>query len=115
MTSIMSNKKWLVLFLCTFLPGACAVTGPADDGFDNSQEWVDIGRLLSDEKKTVYSSEQKQVSVKQDQVSSIALDDKAEFEQFKIWNKLRTEQMDSEEYQEFLQWLNYQNFKTSQQ
>ncbi len=112
---IMLNKNWLVLFLCIFLLGACAVTGPADDGYDNSNEWVDTGRLFSDEKKTVYSSEQKQVSVKQDQVSSIALDDKAEFEQFKIWNKLRTEEMDSEEYQEFLQWLNYQNFKTSRQ
>ena len=113
--STMSNNKWLVLFICTFLLGACAVTGPADDGFDNSNEWVDTGRLFSDEQKTIYSSEQKQVSVKQDQVSSIALDDKAEFEQFKIWNKLRTEQMDSAEYQEFLQWLNYQNFKTSRQ
>ena len=112
---IMLNKKHLALFLCTFLLGACAVTGPADDGFDNSHEWVDTGRLFSDEQKTLYSSEQKQVSAKQDQVSSIALDDKAEFEQFKIWNKLRTEEMDSNEYQEFLQWLNYQNFKTSQQ
>jgi len=103
----MLNKKWLVLFLCIFLLGACAVTGPADDGYDNSNEWVDTGRLFSDEKKTVYSSEQKQASSK-------ALDDKAEFEQFKLWNKLRTEDRESAEYQEFLQWLNYQNFKTSQ-
>ena len=112
---IMLNKKHLVLFICTFLLSACAVTGPADDGFDNSNEWVDIGRLLSDEKKTVYSSEQKQVSVKQDQVSSIALDEKAEFEQYKRWNQLRTEDRESAEYQEFLLWLNYQNFKTSRQ
>ncbi|MCH6565911.1 MAG: hypothetical protein IH811_08570 [Proteobacteria bacterium] len=110
-----SNIDSATLFLCTFLLGACAVTGPADDGFDNSNEWVDTGRLFSDEKKTVYSSEQKQVSVKQDQVSSIALDEKAEFEQFKRWNQLRTEDRESEEYQEFLQWLNYQNFKTSRQ
>ena len=113
--STMLNKKHLAIFLYSFLLGACTVTGPADDGYDNSNEWVNTGRLLSDEKKTIYSSEQKQVSAKQDQVSSVALDDKAEFEQFKIWNKLRTEEMDSEEYQEFLQWLNYQNFKTSQQ
>jgi len=112
---IMLNKNWLVLFLCTFLLGACAVTGPADDGYDNSNEWVDTGRLFSDEKMTVYSSEQKQVSVKPEQTSSIALDEKAEFEQFKIWNKLRTEDRESAEYQDFLQWLNYQNFKTSQQ
>ena len=112
---IMLNKKWLALFLCSFLLGACAVTGPADDGYDNSNEWVDTGRLLSDEKKTIYNSEQKQVSVKPEHTSSIALDDKAEFEQFKRWNQLRTEDRESEEFQEFLQWLNYQNFKTSQQ
>ena len=113
--SIVLNKKYMALFLYTFLLGACAMTGPADDGYDNSNEWVDNGLLLSPEKKTMYSSEQKQVSVKTEQVSSIPLDEKAEFEQFKIWNKLRTEKTDSEEYQEFLQWLIYQNFKTSQQ
>jgi len=112
--STMLNKKRLALFLCTFLLGACAVTGPADDGYDNSHEWVDTGRLFSDEKKTVYSSEQKQVSAKQDQVSSIATDEKAEFEQFKVWNELRTEDKGSEEYQEFLQWLKYQDFKARQ-
>ena len=111
---IMLNKKHLALFLCTSLLGACTVTGPADDGYDNSNEWVDTGRLFSDEKKSMYNSEQKQVSVKPEQTSSVALDDKAEFEQFKIWNQLRTEDRESDEYQEFLQWLNYQNFKTSQ-
>ena len=110
----MLNKKRLALFLYSFLLGACTVTGPADDGYDNSNEWVNTGRLLSPEKKTIYSSEQKKVSVKTEQTSSIALDDKSEFEQFKIWNKLRSEEMDSEEYQEFLQWLNYQKFKTNQ-
>ncbi len=113
--STMLNKKRLALFLCSFLLGACTVTGPADDGYDNSHEWVDNGRLLSDETKTIYSSEQKQASAKQDQVSSIAMDDKAEFEQFKRWDQLRTEDRESAEYQEFLQWLNYQDFKTSQQ
>jgi len=109
------NKKRLALYLCTFLLGACAVTGPADDGFDNSNEWVDNGRLFSDEQKTIYDSDQKQVSVIPEQTSSVVLDEKTEFEQFKIWNKLRTVDMESAEYQEFLQWLNYQNFKTSQQ
>jgi len=39
------------------------------------------------------------------------MDDKAEFEQFKRWNKLRTEDKESKEYQEFLLWLSYQEFK----
>jgi hypothetical protein len=44
----------------------------------------------------------------------MASDEKAEFEQFKIWNQLRTEGVESEQYQEFLQWLNYQDFKARQ-
>jgi len=100
----MLNNKRLALFLCTFLLGACTVTGPADDGYDNSNEWGNSGRLFSAEKKTVYTSEQKQAS-------SMAVDEKTEFEQFKIWNELRTKGEESEEYREFLQWLNYQEFK----
>ncbi len=39
------------------------------------------------------------------------MDEKAEFEAFKKWNRLRTEGADSAEYQEFLLWLEYQKFK----
>ena len=113
--STILNKKRLAIFLGSLLLGACTVTGPADDGYDNSNEWGNTGRLLSDETKTIYDSEKKQAAVKPEQTSSVGLDDKAEFEQFKIWNQLKTEDRESEEYQEFLQWLNYQNFKTSQQ
>jgi hypothetical protein len=61
-----------------------------------------------------WSSGDKQPSTKPEQASSLALDEKTEFEEFKIWNKLRTKGVESEEYQEFLQWLNYQKFKTGQ-
>jgi hypothetical protein len=40
--------------------------------------------------------------------------EQAEFEQFKIWNKLRTTGADSPEYHEFQQWLEYQKFKSGQ-
>lgn len=105
------NKRRLALIFFTFLLGACTVTGPADDGYDNSNEWVDNGRLGSNDIKTIYKSEQEQVSVKPKQAGSMALDEKTEFELFKTWNKLRTKGVESEEYMEFLQWLNYQNFK----
>ena len=111
---MMLNQKRLALLFCTFLLGACTVTGPADDGFERDNEWVDNGRLLSDETKTIYKLEQKQASVKPSQSSSMALDEKSEFEHFKIWNKLRAKGVESEEYMEFLQWLNYQEFKTRQ-
>ena len=45
---------------------------------------------------------------------SPAIDERAEFEQFKKWEKLRTEGKESAEYREFLQWLRYQEFKAAQ-
>ena len=41
-------------------------------------------------------------------------DEKAEFEQFKKWDNLRTNAADSAEYQEFLEWIKYQKFKAGQ-
>ena len=42
------------------------------------------------------------------------LDEKEEFEQFKIWNDLRTNRPDSAAYREFRQWLEYREFKKSE-
>ena len=42
------------------------------------------------------------------------LDEKAEFEQFKKWDHLRTNAPESAEYQEFLEWIKYQKFKAGQ-
>ena len=113
----MLNKKVTPLFIFVFLLGACAVTGPADDGYDNSNEWVENGRLGSEEIKTIYSSKEKQSpgepSVPAKQVSSMVLDEKSEFEYFKIWSELRAKGVESEEYTEFLQWLKYQEFKAN--
>ena len=47
-------------------------------------------------------------------VSAPALDEKAEFEQFKKWDNLRTNAAESAEYQEFLEWIKYQKFKAGQ-
>jgi len=54
----MFNYKLLILVILALLLGACTVTGPADDGFENTNEWIDNGRLLSDDNSgyTVYSS-----------------------------------------------------------
>ena len=41
-------------------------------------------------------------------------DEKVEFEQFKKWDKLRTNAADSAEYQEFLEWMKFQKFKAGQ-
>jgi len=61
-----------------------------------------------------WSNEKNQAPVETEQASLSVMDDKAEFEQFKKWNDLRTNAADSAEYQEFLQWLKYQKFKAAQ-
>ena len=48
------------------------------------------------------------------QASAAPLDEKAEFEQFKKWDHLRTNAAESAEYQEFLEWIKYQKFKAGQ-
>jgi hypothetical protein len=47
-------------------------------------------------------------------VAAPVMDEKAEFEQFKKWDNLRTNAADSAEYQEFLEWIKYQKFKAGQ-
>jgi len=47
-------------------------------------------------------------------VAAPVMDEKAEFEQFKKWDHLRTNAAESAEYQEFLEWLKYQKFKAGQ-
>ena len=47
-------------------------------------------------------------------VAAPAMGEKAEFEQFKKWDNLRTNAAESAEYQEFLEWLKYQKFKAGQ-
>ena len=42
------------------------------------------------------------------------LDEQAEFELFKEWQRVREAGSDSPEYQEFLQWLEYRKFKAAQ-
>ena len=59
---------------------------------------------------TGIESEQSSATATQE-VPVPAMEDKAEFEEFKKWNRLRSEGANSAEYQEFLLWLKYQQFK----
>ena len=42
------------------------------------------------------------------------LDEQAEFELFKEWQRIRAAGSDSPEYREFLQWLEFREFKAAQ-
>lgn len=105
------RNKLLILFLPAFLLGACTVTGPADDGFDNSNEWVDNGRLLSDDSSgyTVYKSEKKQTIEPSANVSAAAAsNDQLDYTAYKQW--LDAKENNSPEYQKFMQWQEFENF-----
>lgn len=90
--------------------------GQIDETPDDREEMPGPGIFADDEGETTlkWSSDDKQAASNPEPSNVTALDEKAEFEQFKIWNELRTKGAETAEYQEFLQWLEYQKFKTSQ-
>lgn len=123
-------KTKLFAPLIPFLLFGCTVTGPADDGYERDNEWVDNGRLLSSDNKTLYSSEDKSGSKTLLQRITGANTDKAvdnnpeqdssnyaEFEQFKEWQKLKSgtaSSSDAKQYEEFRQWQEFQKMKAAQ-
>lgn len=46
--------------------------------------------------------------------AAAGLDEKTEFELYKQWRALRAQGSDSPEYREFLQWLEFREFKAAQ-
>ena len=61
-----------------------------------------------------WTNEKSQAAEETEQANLTTVDEQAEFEQFKKWDVLRSNAAESEEYQEFLQWLKYQEFKATQ-
>ncbi len=104
------------IFLLTAAGCSSMNLGQFDETPDPREEMPGPGIFSDEEGNTTlkWSNDKNQPSVEAAEVSSKTTDEKAEFEQFKLWNKLRTEDRESEEYQEFLQWLNYQDFKARQ-
>lgn len=45
----MSISRYIVLLMPLVLTAGCATSGPVDDGFDLSQESVNIGKFLGDD------------------------------------------------------------------
>ncbi len=90
--------------------------GQIDETPDDREEMAGPGIFSDDEGETSlqWSSKSKQAASNPEPAKVTAMDEKAEFEQFKIWNELRTKGAESAEYLEFLQWLEYQKFKSSQ-
>lgn len=90
--------------------------GQIDETPNDREEMAGPGILADDKGETAlkWSSNDKPTASNPEPSDVTALDEKAEFEQFKIWNELRTRGSESAEYREFLQWLEYQEFKARQ-
>jgi hypothetical protein len=111
-----NTLSWLAALLLLAAAG-CSNTnlGDIDESVDSREEMPGPGIFAdeSGETKLKWSSDGDQPSAAVTvPVDSAAAAEKAEFEQFKIWNELRTKGADSKEYGEFQQWLEYQKFKT---
>jgi len=99
----MLKSKLIILFIPVLLVG-CTVTGPADDGYERDNEWVDNGRLLSSDTKTVYSSNKKQ-STEKAEVNN----DNADYTDYEQW--LQAKDKNSKEYQKFKKWKEFEEFQ----
>lgn len=87
------------------------------DETDDARETMPGPGVLADEQGesplTLKTGADKE-AVKPVPVAAPVVGEKAEFEQFKKWDHLRTNDPESVEYQEFLEWLKFQKFKAGQ-
>ena len=104
----MLNSKLLILFIPILLIG-CTVTGPADDGYERDNEWVDNGRLLSDDTKRIFSTEKKHASNTMRQVEAGGDNDEADYAAYQQW--LQAKDKNSAEYQKFQKWKEFEEFQ----
>lgn len=87
----MLNFKLIILLLLVLL-SACTVTGPADDGYERSNEWVDNGRLLADDTKEIFN-----------------MDTEQNYTAYQQWREAKDQ--NSPEYQKFKQWLEFEDYQ----
>lgn len=105
----MLHSKLLILVLFAFLTG-CTVTGPADDGYENDNEWVDNGRLLSEDTKRIYgTSEQQSSKTDNSPDSDTNLKAEMDYSAYKQWQQAR--EKNTSEYQKFKQWQEFEEYQ----
>jgi len=110
-------KRLSPAILLLLVGAGCSNTnlGDIDESVDSREEMPGPGIFANDagESALKWSSDSNQSTTVAAQTDVTTAEQKAEFEQFKAWNELRTKGDDSKEYREFQQWLEYQKFKTS--
>jgi hypothetical protein len=103
-----------VILLFTAAGCSSVDLGQIDETEDPRDDMPGPGIFADEDGETPlkWTNEKSQTPAESEQAGLTEMDEKAEFEQFKIWNDLRSNGADSEEYLEFLQWLKYQEFKS---
>jgi hypothetical protein len=108
----------LVILVSAGLTAGCSSVDLGDiDRTDDPRETMPGPGVLDNEQDGnlfTWNSEKPKPAAAAGSAASTPTDEKAEFEQFRKWDNLRTNEADSAEYQEFLQWLKYQKFKAGQ-
>ena len=114
---------WLVpVLLLLLLNAGCsgANLGEVDESANPRDDMPGPGIFADDEGETPlkWSNDSKEAEAEpelaQSSPDSTLSPEQAEFEQYKAWNELKANDAESAEYQEFLQWLEYQKFKSNQ-
>jgi hypothetical protein len=111
------SRLWPAALLLLAVAG-CANTnlGDIDESVDSREQMPGPGIFAdeSGESRLKWSSDGGESPAPAVPADSASAAEKAEFEQFKIWNELRTTGRDSAEYREFQQWLEYRKFKAAE-
>ena len=110
------------MLLLLLLNAGCsgANLGDMDESANPRDEMPGPGIFSDDEGETTlkWSSDSKQAEAEpelaQSSPDSTMSPEQTEFEQFKAWNELKGNGAESAEYQEFLQWQEFQKFKANQ-
>ena len=111
--------RWVVItgvLLLTVVGCNTANLGDIDETEDPRENMPGPGVLAKEDGETPLKLEtgNNQQSAKPVATGAEVSDEKAEFEQFKKWDELRTDAPESAEYQEFLEWIKFQKFKAGQ-
>jgi hypothetical protein len=125
---LLNLSRLVPVVLLLFLNAACSGTnlGQIDESVDSREEMPGPGIFSDSEgesslKWSKDSSEPTSTATvtaatasTSTATSTSVTQEQAEFEQFKVWNDLRSNGTESAEYQEFQQWLEFQKFKSNQ-
>ena len=90
--------------------------GQIDETRDERDDMRGPGILAGEDGETALKWEvgADQPAAKQQSSAAAGIDEQTEFELFKEWQRMRAEGSDSAEYREFLQWLEFREFKANQ-